>query len=136
MFPSAFPNLRSLWFPSDLAELRELSEVLREYQKEHQAYVFLLFCSAYLYKQGFAIPGSSFLVSIALLLCLPPGKPPSVFVEGPLGCRSYSPEDRLLWLPFVDSFPCVRHCPSCFTCTTLFNSPKSQQWALLSTFYR
>ncbi|XP_044944649.1 transmembrane protein 41A isoform X2 [Mustela putorius furo] len=53
---------RSLWFPSDLAELRELSEVLREYRKEHQTYVFLLFCSAYLYKQGFAIPGSSFLV--------------------------------------------------------------------------
>uniref|UniRef100_A0A9L0RTR3 Transmembrane protein 41A n=2 Tax=Equus caballus TaxID=9796 RepID=A0A9L0RTR3_HORSE len=53
---------RSLWFPSDLAELRELSEVLREYRKEHQAYVFLLFCSAYLYKQAFAIPGSSFLV--------------------------------------------------------------------------
>ncbi|EAW78222.1 transmembrane protein 41A, isoform CRA_d [Homo sapiens] len=52
---------RSLWFPSDLAELRELSEVLREYRKEHQAYVFLLFCGAYLYKQGFAIPGSSFL---------------------------------------------------------------------------
>uniref|UniRef100_A0AAA9TQB8 Transmembrane protein 41A n=3 Tax=Bos TaxID=9903 RepID=A0AAA9TQB8_BOVIN len=53
---------RSLWFPSDLAELRELSEVLREYRKEHQVYVFLLFCSAYLYKQSFAIPGSSFLV--------------------------------------------------------------------------
>ncbi|KAF6122198.1 transmembrane protein 41A [Phyllostomus discolor] len=52
---------RSLWFPSDLAELRELSEVLRDYRKEHQAYVFLLFCSAYLYKQCFAIPGSSFL---------------------------------------------------------------------------
>ncbi|XP_008703449.1 transmembrane protein 41A isoform X2 [Ursus americanus] len=69
---------RSLWFPSDLAELRELSEVLREYRKEHQAYVFLLFCSAYLYKQGFAIPGSSFLNILAgalfgpwlgLLLC-------------------------------------------------------------------
>uniref|UniRef100_A0A2K5C3C5 Transmembrane protein 41A n=1 Tax=Aotus nancymaae TaxID=37293 RepID=A0A2K5C3C5_AOTNA len=52
---------RSLWFPSDLAELRELSEVLREYRKEHQGYVFLLFCSAYLYKRGFAITGSSFL---------------------------------------------------------------------------
>ncbi|XP_068402497.1 transmembrane protein 41A isoform X2 [Eschrichtius robustus] len=69
---------RSLWFPSDLAELRKLSEVLREYRKEHQAYVFLLFCSAYLYKQGFAIPGSSFLNVLAgalfgpwlgLLLC-------------------------------------------------------------------
>ncbi|XP_052596055.1 transmembrane protein 41A isoform X2 [Peromyscus californicus insignis] len=72
------PQGRSLWFPSDLAELRELSEVLREYRKEHQAYVFLLFCSAYLYKQGFAIPGSSFLNVLAgalfgpwlgLLLC-------------------------------------------------------------------
>ncbi|XP_072818368.1 transmembrane protein 41A isoform X2 [Vicugna pacos] len=69
---------RSLWFPSDVAELRELSEILREYRKEHQAYVFLLFCSAYLYKQGFAIPGSSFLNVLAgalfgpwlgLLLC-------------------------------------------------------------------
>ncbi|XP_035940596.1 transmembrane protein 41A isoform X2 [Halichoerus grypus] len=69
---------RSLWFPSDLAELRELSEVLREYRKEHPAYVFLLFCGAYLYKQGFAIPGSSFLNILAgalfgpwlgLLLC-------------------------------------------------------------------
>ncbi|KAG8516042.1 Transmembrane protein 41A [Galemys pyrenaicus] len=71
-------GVRSLWFPSDLAELRELSEVLREYRKEHQGYVFLLFCSAYLYKQGFAIPGSSFLNVLAgalfgpwlgLLLC-------------------------------------------------------------------
>ncbi|XP_049737225.1 transmembrane protein 41A isoform X2 [Elephas maximus indicus] len=69
---------RSLWFPSDLAELRELSETLREYRKEHQAYVFLLFGSAYLYKQAFAIPGSSFLNVLAgalfgpwlgLLLC-------------------------------------------------------------------
>ncbi|XP_032755894.1 transmembrane protein 41A [Rattus rattus] len=72
------PEGRSLWFPSDLAELRELAEVLREYRKEHQAYVILLFCSAYLYKQGFAIPGSSFLNVLAgalfgpwlgLLLC-------------------------------------------------------------------
>lgn len=69
---------RSLWFPSDLAELRELSEVLRDYRKEQQAYVILLFCSAYLYKQCFAIPGSSFLNVLAgalfgpwlgLLLC-------------------------------------------------------------------
>ncbi|XP_073887712.1 transmembrane protein 41A isoform X5 [Macaca fascicularis] len=57
---------RSPWFPSDLAELRELSEVLRDYRKEHQAYVFLLFCSAYLYKQGFAIPGSSFLLQYGI----------------------------------------------------------------------
>lgn len=48
------------------------------------------------------------------------------FAEGPLGCRAYSPEDRPKWLLFVDSFPCVRHCPSGSTRLTLFNSPKSQ----------
>ena len=64
-----FQISRSLWFRSDLAELRELSEVLQEYRKEHQVYVFLLFCSAYLYKQSFAIPGSSFLVSILSSSC-------------------------------------------------------------------
>lgn len=69
MFLCTFQIPRSLWFPSDLAELRELSEVLREYRKEHQTYVFLLFCSAYLYKQGFAIPGSSFLVSALPSFC-------------------------------------------------------------------
>ncbi|EHB12522.1 Transmembrane protein 41A [Heterocephalus glaber] len=77
-FHPIFQIPRSVWFPSDLAELQELSEVLREYRKEHEAYVFLLFCSAYLYKQGFAIPGSSFLNVLAgalfgpwlgLLLC-------------------------------------------------------------------
>ena len=68
-FHLLFQISRSLWFPSDLAELRELSEVLQEYRKEHQVYVFLLFCSAYLYKQSFAIPGSSFLVSILPSSC-------------------------------------------------------------------
>lgn len=55
----------------------------------------LLFCSAYLYKQGFAIPGSSFLVSA------PPPHPPHhpcqettfCFVEEPLGCKSQSLEE-------------------------------------------
>ncbi|XP_003218471.2 transmembrane protein 41A [Anolis carolinensis] len=51
----------SLKFPSDLEELQELAEFLRYYNREHHAYVLLLFCSAYLYKQCFAIPGSSFL---------------------------------------------------------------------------
>uniref|UniRef100_A0A5F8GA51 Transmembrane protein 41A n=1 Tax=Monodelphis domestica TaxID=13616 RepID=A0A5F8GA51_MONDO len=53
----------ALKFPSDLEELRELSEFLQDYKGEHQAYVLLLFCSAYLYKQCFAIPGSSFLLA-------------------------------------------------------------------------
>ncbi|XP_028926716.1 transmembrane protein 41A [Ornithorhynchus anatinus] len=69
---------RSLRFPSDLEELRELSEFLWYYKREHPSYVLLLFCSAYLYKQCFAIPGSSFLNILAgalfgpwlgLLLC-------------------------------------------------------------------
>lgn len=53
---------RRLRFPSDLEELRELAELLQFYKREHTGYVLLLFCSAYLYKQSFAIPGSSFLV--------------------------------------------------------------------------
>lgn len=54
-----------LKFPSDLEELRELAELLQFYKTEHTGYVLLLFCSAYLYKQSFAIPGSSFLNILA-----------------------------------------------------------------------
>ncbi|KAM3862570.1 transmembrane protein 41A-B-like [Diretmus argenteus] len=54
-----------LKFPSDLDELRELAEMLKFYKREHHGYVLLLFCSAYLYKQSFAIPGSSFLNMLA-----------------------------------------------------------------------
>ncbi|XP_051276802.1 transmembrane protein 41A-B [Dicentrarchus labrax] len=54
-----------LKFPSDLDELRELAEMLKFYKTEHHGYVLLLFCSAYLYKQSFAIPGSSFLNMLA-----------------------------------------------------------------------
>nr|ABF22482.1 transmembrane protein 41A [Takifugu rubripes] len=54
-----------LKFPSDLDELRELAETLRFYKRQHHGYVLLLFCSAYLYKQSFAIPGSSFLNMLA-----------------------------------------------------------------------
>ncbi|KAG1933605.1 transmembrane protein 41A-B [Pimephales promelas] len=54
-----------LKFPSDLEELRELAELLQFYKTEHTGYVFILFCSAYLYKQSFAIPGSSFLNMLA-----------------------------------------------------------------------
>ncbi|XP_008296041.1 transmembrane protein 41A-B [Stegastes partitus] len=54
-----------LKFPSDLDELRELAETLKFYKREHHSYVLLLFCSAYLYKQSFAIPGSSFLNMLA-----------------------------------------------------------------------
>ncbi|XP_072496515.1 transmembrane protein 41A [Notamacropus eugenii] len=59
------PGPRVLKFPSDLEELRELSDFLQDYKGDHPAYVLLLFCSAYLYKQCFAIPGSSFLNILA-----------------------------------------------------------------------
>ncbi|XP_051566018.1 transmembrane protein 41A-A-like [Myxocyprinus asiaticus] len=54
-----------LKFPSDLEELKEMAELLQYYKTEHTGYVLLLFCSAYLYKQAFAIPGSSFLNILA-----------------------------------------------------------------------
>ncbi|CAL8321668.1 unnamed protein product [Merluccius merluccius] len=54
-----------LKFPSDLEELREMAELLRYYKSEHTGYILLLFSSAYLYKQSFAIPGSSFLNILA-----------------------------------------------------------------------
>eukprot|EP00058_Branchiostoma_floridae_P013048 XP_002598536.1 hypothetical protein BRAFLDRAFT_66924 [Branchiostoma floridae] len=59
---------RSCWkraelkFPSNLEELRWLAELLQKYCHDHWDYVWLLFCSAYLYKQTWAIPGSVFLV--------------------------------------------------------------------------
>lgn len=61
--PEDEPN--RLKFPSDLEELRELAELLQFYKAEHTGYVLLLFSSAYLYKQSFAIPGSSFLNILA-----------------------------------------------------------------------
>ncbi|XP_068602472.1 transmembrane protein 41A-A [Brachionichthys hirsutus] len=61
----ASEGTRRLKFPSDLDELRELAELLQFYKREHTGYVLLLFCSAYLYKQSFAIPGSSFLNILA-----------------------------------------------------------------------
>src|SRR6218665_1912100 len=54
---------RILKFPSNLIELNELAALLLHYTHDHLSYVILLFCSAYIYKQTFAIPGSIFLVS-------------------------------------------------------------------------
>ncbi|XP_040912264.1 transmembrane protein 41A-A [Toxotes jaculatrix] len=63
--PDSAEEASRLKFPSDLEELRELAELLQFYKTEHTGYVLLLFCSAYLYKQSFAIPGSSFLNILA-----------------------------------------------------------------------
>ena len=51
-------------FPQNLDELKSLAILLRKYQEQKPLYVFVLFCSAYLYKQTFAIPGSVFMVSM------------------------------------------------------------------------
>lgn len=53
-----------LAFPSTIDELKTLSSLLGGYSKEHPAYVIVLFSSAYLFKQTFAIPGSVFMVSV------------------------------------------------------------------------
>lgn len=54
-----------LKFPSSHQELKELAELLSSYKEQHAAYVLVLFSSAYLYKQTFAIPGSVFLNVLA-----------------------------------------------------------------------
>ena len=48
-------------FPKSFSQLHDLSELLKNYSQSHFYLVLLLFCSAYLYKQAFAIPGSVFL---------------------------------------------------------------------------
>ncbi|KAM6258112.1 transmembrane protein 41A isoform 1-T1 [Porphyrio hochstetteri] len=62
---SAGQARRPLRFPSDLEELRELAEALRDYERQHRGAALALFCAAYLYKQSFAIPGSSLLNVLA-----------------------------------------------------------------------
>ncbi|XP_060786436.1 transmembrane protein 41A-A isoform X2 [Neoarius graeffei] len=54
-----------LKFPSDLQELKQMAGLLKFYKREHSGFVLLLFSSAYLYKQAFAIPGSSLLNVLA-----------------------------------------------------------------------
>lgn len=50
-----------LHFPKSLEDLRELVRVSSAYKTDHWYYVLLLFSSAYIYKQTFAIPGSALL---------------------------------------------------------------------------
>ena len=52
-------------FPKSFEELHRLSDLLRDYSDGHFSLVLLLFSSAYLYKQAFAIPGSVFLNILA-----------------------------------------------------------------------
>jgi uncharacterized membrane protein YdjX (TVP38/TMEM64 family) len=55
-----------LKFPSDLEELRAVSDLLTTYMTQSSPfYVLLLFSSAYVFKQTFAVPGSVFLNVLA-----------------------------------------------------------------------
>lgn len=54
-----------LKFPSSLEDLHSLSSMLQEYKAEASVYVYLLFSSAYLFKQTFAVPGSVFMNVLA-----------------------------------------------------------------------
>nr|CAB3267098.1 transmembrane protein 41A-A-like [Phallusia mammillata] len=58
-------NNVEIHFPKDLEDLKNLSASLRQHQQDNFALVFLLFCSAYIYKQTFAIPGSVFMNILA-----------------------------------------------------------------------
>ncbi|XP_043219709.1 transmembrane protein 41A-B-like isoform X2 [Amphibalanus amphitrite] len=50
-----------LRFPSNFVQLKALAVLLRHYQEDHWLFTLVLFCSAYIYKQSFSIPGSMFL---------------------------------------------------------------------------
>ncbi len=61
--PDVPGNLR---FPSDLEELQDMADLLTRYMKvASSAYVLILFSSAYVFKQTFAVPGSVFLNVLA-----------------------------------------------------------------------
>lgn len=62
-------NRGELKFPTSLEDIKSVSDLLMMYKDEHFLYVLVLFCSAYIYKQTFAIPGSVFMVRI-ILICL------------------------------------------------------------------
>ena len=49
-------------FPGNLEQLKQLSSELDEVKNLHMSLLLVLFCSAYLYKQTFAIPGSVFML--------------------------------------------------------------------------
>ncbi|XP_076312897.1 transmembrane protein 41A-A-like [Tachypleus tridentatus] len=54
-----------LKFPSTFDDLQKIAPLLQQYYRTNSTFVVLLFCSAYLYKQTFAIPGSVFLNCLA-----------------------------------------------------------------------
>ncbi|KAH3748423.1 transmembrane protein 41A-A-like isoform X2 [Dreissena polymorpha] len=51
----------ALKFPRNLDELKALATLLDDYHDDNMLYVLILYCSAYMFKQTFAIPGSFFM---------------------------------------------------------------------------
>ena len=65
-FAPVSEEIRSaLRFPSSFHDLRELADTLNLVQKENLSYLLVLFSSAYLFKQAFAVPGSVFMNVLA-----------------------------------------------------------------------
>lgn len=63
-------NRGELKFPTSLEDIKSVSDLLMMYKDEHFLYVLVLFCSAYIYKQTFAIPGSVFMVRTCIMIIL------------------------------------------------------------------
>lgn len=63
-------NRGELKFPTSLEDIKSVSDLLMMYKDEHFLYVLVLFCSAYIYKQTFAIPGSVFMVRTWIMIIL------------------------------------------------------------------
>lgn len=63
-----FFDRHKLAFPGKVEELKILVETLKSYKEEYYYAVLILFCSAYLYKQTFSIPGSVFMVNNYVIL--------------------------------------------------------------------
>lgn len=57
----------TLNFPTNIEELKSISSLLKASYSKNARFILLLYSSAYLYKQSFAIPGSVFLVSFSLI---------------------------------------------------------------------
>lgn len=51
----------TLHFPRSLEAVKNLSNTLQHYRDTHLSYLLLIYCSAYLYKQSFSLPGSAVL---------------------------------------------------------------------------
>ncbi|XP_023711791.2 transmembrane protein 41A-like [Cryptotermes secundus] len=68
-----------LHFPHTVQDLQHLTKILKLYKDRNWIYVLVLFCSAYIYKQTFIIPGSALLNVLGGALF-------GIYVGFPLAC--------------------------------------------------